>query len=75
MTITGVRISGGKATVETDGVETDRDNLVDGMTRLVALLTSIARGDERDQVPWPGAVVQEFARECLDKVGITWTRT
>jgi len=53
-------------------VKDDRDNLVDGMTRLVALLTSIARGD--DGKPWPGVVVQELARECLDKVGITWTR-
>lgn len=54
---------------------TDRDNLVDGMTRLVALLTSIARGDGRDGQPWPAPVVQELARECLDKVGIAWTQT
>jgi hypothetical protein len=52
---------------------TDRDNLVDGMTRMVALLTSIARGD--GDKPWPGLVVQELARECLNKVGLTWTRT
>jgi hypothetical protein len=58
-----------------EGGRTDRDNLVDGMTRLVALLTSIARGDARDGAPWPAAVVQEMARECLDKVGITWTRS
>ena len=70
MTVTGVRITGDKATVETD-----RDNVVDGMTRMVALLTSIARGDTSDGTAWNGDVVRALARECLNKVGITWTRS
>ena len=70
MTVTGVTITGGKATVETDC-----DNVVDGMTRMVALLTSIARGDSSDGTAWNGDVVRALARECLNKVGITWTRS
>jgi len=54
---------------------TDRDNVVDGMTRMVALLTSIARGDTAEEgKAWHGEVVRDLARECLNKVGITWTR-
>jgi len=55
-------------------VKNDRDNLVDGMTRIVALLTSIARGDILDGMVWNGDVVRELVCECFDKVGITWTR-